>query len=175
MYSTFSGGCERTARSPTRLWRLLVGNTCETHYKQGYKSCCSYLFIKSTRYVDGSCKPPPLVASASWSLRAPPPPNPAWRPLVHHPRQTAKTFDEEKALRTQALGAAQTRLAELKQQVDTKEGDNVRLDDRIRAMKLAVATKAEECEATKGDIAAMEASRKVRAVLPSTTVCILNS
>lgn len=57
---------------------------------------------------------------------------------------------------------------ELRQQVDTREGDNLRLDERIGVVKLAVATKAEECEAKKAEIAAMEASRKVRAVLSGT-------
>lgn len=85
----------------------------------------------------------------------------------------AKTIEEEKNLRTQQLEAAQKRLVELRQQVETREGDNVRLDQRVEAMKLAVASKGDACEAKKAEIAALETGRKVRAVLPATMEYIL--
>lgn len=61
--------------------------------------------------------------------------------------------------------------------MDNSEGDNVRLDERIKVVTLAVTTKAEECEAKRGEIAAMKASQKVRAVYPLLRyfVHILNS
>lgn len=130
------------------------------------------MLLQKNKYSKYICDSPPLVASSSWSLKAPSTPTPAWRSPSHHSRQTAKTIDEEKAVRTQALEAARNRLAELRQKVDTKEGDSVRLDERIEAVTLAVATKAEECEAKKGEIAAIKASQKVRVVLPATTVSV---
>lgn len=68
---------------------------------------------------------------------------------------------EERATCTLELRQAHNSLTEFKQQVDVKEGNNVELEERIQAAEQAIAAETEAQNARKGEITAVEASRKV--------------
>lgn len=68
---------------------------------------------------------------------------------------------EERATYTLELRQAQNNLTELKQQVDIKERNNKEVEERIQAAEQAVAAETQAQNARKGEIAAVEASRKV--------------